>query len=113
MNKVSAALAGAQKALIGGEILVRCKFELSNIGDHTDGKGDVYMSAKTHKLFVALTLENLVVSDGSRIISDGGGSRTMMSNSLVEDSNSLIVIGGANQDAPAAMVLRNDDGNVS
>ena len=95
--KCGLALQSSQKALVRGNVLVKCNFELSNMGENTDLRGDLFMSAKTHKLYVSLSLDTVVVSDGSRIISDGGGSRTsniIGSNSLVEDSNSLVAING-------------------
>lgn len=91
--KASMALKGTHKAMVGSNVLVKCNFELSNIGDNQDSKGDVYMSAKTHKLYLSFTVETVVISDGSRIMSDGGGSRLGGSTSLVEDSNSLIQMG--------------------
>ena len=96
IEKASMALSSAQKSLVRGNVLVKCNFELSNVGDNQDLRGDLYMSAKTHKLFISLSLDTVVISDGSRIISDGGGSRTMIgSTSLVEDSSSLIQLGDA------------------
>ncbi len=80
-------LNGASKAQIFGNLLIKCNFDLSNVGEN-DIKGDIYISAKTQKLFVALSLDTVVASDGSRIISDGGGSR------VIEETSSLLLDAG-------------------
>lgn len=84
------ALSASQKAILHGDVLVKCSFELSNIGENQESRGDLFMSAKTHRLYISISLETVVISDGSRIISDGGGSRTMVG---LEDSNSMLQLG--------------------
>lgn len=104
--KCSMALEGTHKSMVGGNLHVRCNFELSNVGDNQDLRGDLFISAKTHKLFLSLPLDTVIISDGSRIISDGGGSR--LTGSLVEDSNSLIQIGEGGSVINASTTLPSD-----
>jgi hypothetical protein len=46
------------------KLLVRCSFSLSNI-EETMLKGELYMAASTHKLLIALPMEDVIASDST------------------------------------------------
>lgn len=101
--KAAIALSGANKSLSRGDILVRCNFELGILAENSE-KGELFMSAKTHKLLLASQVDAFVISDGSRLMSDG--SNVLGSNSFVEDSNSMILMGGGETSSTVLMGLQ-------
>jgi hypothetical protein len=70
MKVCNRVLSSASKADKEGNLLVRCPFELSNIGEQ-EITGDLYISAKTHKLYICMALDSVLLSQDSKILEEG------------------------------------------
>ena len=56
-----------QKGL-NNNLMIKCTFDLSNTGDEING--DLYMSAKTNKLHISIPLDNVMLSQDSKVGDD-------------------------------------------
>ncbi len=72
-------------ALNDTHTLIQCPFKL--VIEHEDVKGDIYMSSKTEKLFIAVSVDDLILSSQIQSIGNGSVSESDGSNTMQTDDD--------------------------
>jgi hypothetical protein len=64
MISLCSTVTSGSKRAMRDKLLLHCSFSLSNI-EETMLKGELYMAASTHKLLIALPMEDVITSDST------------------------------------------------